>query len=166
MRRSRWTAAAALLALACAHDYRDPDPASVPTALLVIENPWADLPEMSSAEAVVHVYETDPVCERTYLGTVSIAERERAIRLAADRSVSLELSLLEQGRYGTRSCDVAIAFVPKASADYRLILGDRFRERCTIELQTASGEPVRAYDPRQCRPDLGPPDDPAQVSTG
>ncbi len=150
-RRALWSGAAASLVLACAHDYRDPDPAAGPTARVVIENPSAESVYISMTAAAVHVYEANPECVRTYLGTVSIADPGWAILLAADRSALLQLSIVEEGRHGTRSCDVAIGFVPQAGETYRLITREGFQHRCIVELRNASGQPVEAFDPRDCR---------------
>jgi hypothetical protein len=143
-------AAAAGLVFACAHDYRDPDPAAGSTARVVIENPSADSVYISMDAAAVHVYERAPECTRTYLGTVSVADLKREILVAADRPVLFHFSInvLEARRMAI--CDTEIGFTPRAGATYRLIAGEHFRQRCSLQVLNSSGEQVPAFDPSEC----------------
>ena len=150
--------AAASLLLSCAHDYRDPDPAAGATALVVVENGSADSHESINASmwaSVLDVYEGAPDCTKRYLGTVSIANPVREIRLAAGRVAVLSLSVLVPEADAT--CKVEGAFVPAAGESYRFTVRDNFNRKCSVDLSYANGNEVPMIDWRDCEPPVTPP---------
>ena len=141
----------AALALACAnsaHEYRDPDPASGPTAQVAFANPFYQAP-FDTAHAMLHIYERGADCAKTYLGSVDLRALEQRVRIAAERDTLFELSIARADAY---TCNVALGFTPRADARYRLLLRDSFGYQCLIEVKDESGEPVMAIDLETCEP--------------
>jgi hypothetical protein len=146
--------ASAAVALACANaarEYRDPDPALGPTALVVITNPFQRAPFTSGTRAIVHLYEGSAAdCAEAYLGSVSLDASDQTLRVAAGREAIFRLSLESIETLYTTRCSAAIGFVPEAEHGYRIDFHEHFWLHCSIGLTDESGESVAAFDPRYC----------------